>query len=184
MRSFITRVVFLFFLLPGISEAQSTKLITNHVGYEYSKSKHAIMMAETKVTVGNFELVDAATGRKVYTGKPVYSGPVSKWKNWLFWTIDFSDYKTPGSYFLRTSVAGKPVQSYPFSIGKNVLEQATISDVIYYFITCCCPAKQLIPLMRMVDGMTLPVIMASTSPIFRFPVISIRNRSHSLYGVC
>lgn len=133
MRSSITLLVFLFFLLPRISEAQSTKLITNHVGYEYSKSKHAIMIAETKVAVGNFELVDAATGRKVYTGKPVYSGPVSKWKNWLFWTIDFSDYKTPGSYFLRTTVAGKPVQSYPFSIGKNVLEQATISDVIYYF---------------------------------------------------
>ncbi len=133
MRSFSTLVLFMFLLWPGILTAQSTKLITNHVGYEYSKSKRAIMMAETKVAVGNFELIDATTGRKVFTGKPVYSGPVNKWKNWLFWTIDFSDYKTPGSYFLRATVAGQPVQSYPFTIGKNVLEQATISDVIYYF---------------------------------------------------
>lgn len=109
------------------------KLITNHVGYEFSKSKRAIIMAETKVAIETFELVDVATGRKVYTGKPVYSGPVNKWKNWLFWTIDFSDYKTPGSYYLRASAAGNPVQSYPFNIGKNVLEQATISDVVYYF---------------------------------------------------
>ncbi|SHN10680.1 glycoside hydrolase family 9 protein [Chitinophaga sp. CF418] len=133
MRSFSTLVLFLFLLWPGIVTAQSTKLITNHIGYEYSKSKHAIMMAENKVAVGNFELVDATTGRKVYTGKPVYSGPVNKWKNWQFWTIDFSDYKTPGYYFLRAMTAGQPVQSYPFTIGKNVLEQATISDVIYYF---------------------------------------------------
>lgn len=133
MRSFNMLVLFLFLLWPGIITAQSTKLITNHVGYEFSKSKRAIIMAETKIAVGNFELVDAATGRKVYTGKPVYSGPVSKWKNWLFWTIDFSDYKTPGTYFLRTTAGGQPLQSYPFTVGKNVLEQSTISDVIYYF---------------------------------------------------
>ncbi len=133
MRSFSTLVVSLLLTLPGALIAQSTKLITNHVGYEFSKSKHAILMAETKTSVGNFDLVDANTGRKVYTGKPVYSGPVGKWKNWQFWTIDFSNYKTPGSYYLRTTAAGNAVQSYPFSIGKNVLEQATISDVVYYF---------------------------------------------------
>lgn len=133
MRSLSTLVLFLFLLLPGILLAQSAKLVTNHVGYEYNKSKHAILMAESKVRAADFELVDAATGRKVYTGKIVYRGPVSKWKNWQFWTIDFSDYKTPGTYFLRTTTGSKPVQSYPFNIGRNVLEQATISDVIYYF---------------------------------------------------
>jgi hypothetical protein len=113
--------------------AQSAKLITNHVGYEYSKSKHAILIAESKLAVDNFELVNATTGNKVYTGKVVYSGPVNKWKHWLFWTIDFSGYKTFGNYYLRVTAAGKPVVSYPFMINKNVLEQATVSDVVYYF---------------------------------------------------
>ena len=123
----------LLLLFPAMLNAQSVKLITNHVGYEYSKSKRAIVMAETKLKIDDYELVDAATGNKVYTGKVIYSGPVNKWKHWLFWTIDFSEFKTSGNYYLRVVAAGKPVVSYPFIINKNVLEQSTISDVVYYF---------------------------------------------------
>lgn len=133
MKSFITLLLSISLLLPGIAWAQSTRIVTNHVGYEFSTSKRAVLLATTKLTAGNTELVDANTGRKVYTCKTVYSGPVDKWKHWLFWTIDFSSYTTAGTYFLRTSFGGQSVQSYPFTIGKNVLEQATISDVIYYF---------------------------------------------------
>jgi hypothetical protein len=125
--------ILLILLFPGMLMAQSVKLVTNHVGYEYSKSKHAILMAESKLAVDNFELVDAVTGNKVYTGKMVYSGAVNKWKHWLFWTIDFSGYKTFGNYYLKVTASGKPVVSYPFSINKNVLEKATVSDVVYYF---------------------------------------------------
>ncbi|TWV95142.1 glycoside hydrolase family 9 protein [Chitinophaga pinensis] len=133
MRFFIALLLFITLLLPGVSKAQSTKIVTNHIGYEFSKSKRAILVAESKVSVGNVELIDAASGRKVYTGKALYSGPVDQWKHWQFWTIDFSNYTTAGTYFLSTTVAGQSIRSYPFTIGKNVLEQATISDVVYYF---------------------------------------------------
>lgn len=121
--------VILWLLFPALLHAQSVKVLTNHVGYENTRSKHAIVMADSKQPVNTFELVDVTTGNKVYTGKVFYSGPVNKWKNWLFWTIDFSDYKVTGNYFIRVN----GVQSYPFSINKNLLEQATISDVVYYF---------------------------------------------------
>jgi hypothetical protein len=129
------RYLSILFLLifPGKLIAQSAKIVTNHVGYEYSKPKHAILMAESKLAVDNFELINTTTGDKVYTGKVIYSGPVDKWKHWLFWSIDFSGYKTFGNYYLKVTAAGKPVMSYPFSINKNVLEQATVSDVVYYF---------------------------------------------------
>jgi hypothetical protein len=123
----------LLLLLPAMLNAQSVKLITNHVGYESGKSKRAIVMAGSKLTIDNFELVDVTTGNKVYTGKVVYSGPVDKWKHWLFWTIDFSQFKTSGNYYLKTIAGGKPIISYPFIINKNLLEQSTISDVVYYF---------------------------------------------------
>lgn len=123
----------LLLLFPAMLHAQSVKLITNHLGYELSKSKRAIVMAESKLLIDNFELVDVSTGNKVYTGKVVYSGPVNKWKHWLFWTIDFSGFKTSGNYYLKVVAAGKPVVSYPFNINKNLLEQTTISDVVYYF---------------------------------------------------
>jgi hypothetical protein len=67
------------------------------------------------------------------TGKPVYSGPVSKWKHFIFWTIDFSACVTPGKYKLQASTSKGLIASYPFTIGSAVLEKATVSDVIYYF---------------------------------------------------
>ena len=124
---------FLLFLFPVLLFAQPVKVITNHVGYEYNKPKHAIVMAESKLGINSFAVIDAITGKKVYEGKAVFSGPVNKWKHWQFWTIDFTNFTTYGSYYLAVANAGKTVYSYPFSIGKNVLEQATISDVLYYF---------------------------------------------------
>lgn len=124
---------FLLLLLPGLIVAQPIKVLINHIGYEYNQPKQAIVIAETKAPINSFELLETATGKKVYEGKVTYSGPVSQWKHWLFWTIDFSAFKTTGNYLVRINVAGKSVSSYPFSINKNVLEQATISDVIYYF---------------------------------------------------
>jgi hypothetical protein len=131
MKFFIS--IFSFLLLSAIVVAQPAKVLINHIGYEFNQPKQAIIVAGTKESINHFELVDAATGSKVYEGKVTYSGPVGKWKNWQFWTIDFSGYTASGNYFVRVNVAGKPVSSYPFSINKNILEQATISDVIYYF---------------------------------------------------
>lgn len=129
----IKRILFLLLLSPELLLAQPVKVLTNHIGYEFNLPKKAVVVADTKENITSFELIETASGKKVYTGKVNFSGPVDKWKHWLFWTIDFSGYTTPGNYFLRINVASKPVQSYPFSIGKNVLEQATISDVVYYF---------------------------------------------------
>lgn len=129
----IKRILFLLLLAPELLLAQPVKVLTNHIGYEFNGPKKAVVVADTKENITGFELVETVSGKKVYTGKVNFSGPVDKWKHWLFWTIDFSGYTTNGNYFLRVNIAGKPVQSYPFSIGKNVLEQATISDVVYYF---------------------------------------------------
>ena len=120
-------------LIPIFSIAQSIKIVTNQVGYEYNKAKRAIVVTDQKVSIGQFQLVDAITDSVVLTGKPVYSGRVAKWKNWIFWTIDFSGYTTPGTYKLTIPLPGGVVASYPFKIGEGVLEKATVSDVVYYF---------------------------------------------------
>lgn len=131
----ITRTLFRLFTycLPLSVAAQSVQVITNHVGYEYNLPKHAIIKADSKQSIDKFELIAANTGQTVYEGSAVYSGPVDKWKHWVFWNIDFSTYTSYGDYYIRLLAGGKVIQSYPFSINKNVLEQATISDVVYYF---------------------------------------------------
>jgi len=109
------------------------RILTNQVGYKVSLPKHAVIMADAKMDIPSYQLIDTRTGQSVYQGAPVYSGPVSKWKNWVFWTLDFSNWLKEGSYQLQVTLRGGPISSYPFIIGKNVLEKATLSDVIYYF---------------------------------------------------
>jgi hypothetical protein len=119
--------------LPLFIYAQSVKMLTNHIGYEDSGTKHAVIEAESKVLLSSFSLIDLNSGKVVYSGKPIFSGPVDQWKNWQFWTIDFSDFTTDGTYILQFTLTDGKVSSYPFIIGKNVLEQATLSNVTYYF---------------------------------------------------
>jgi len=128
-----TGILLSLLFIPFLLHAQPVKIVTNQVGYEGTKAKHAVIVAANKIPINIFQLIDAETHHVVYTGKAVYSGPVSKWKNFLFWTIDFSAFTTPGSYQLQVVLPKGTVSSYPFIIGRNVLEKATISDVVYYF---------------------------------------------------
>ena len=130
---FKTTILLLFLQSSFLLQAQNVRVLTNQVGYENTKAKRAMVMADRQLTIPTFQLINTATGNVAYSGNPVFNGPVNKWKNWLFWTIDFSPFTTEGTYRLQVSVPGKPVSSYPFTIGKNVLEQFTLSDVIYYF---------------------------------------------------
>jgi hypothetical protein len=130
--SFFKLLLFAVFLsVPFILKAQ--KILTNHVGYEQDGAKRAVILFEKKASISLFQIVSSETGRIVFTGKTVYSGPVQKWKDWQFWTLDFSDFKTPGEYTVQVNSGGKIISSYSFIIGKNVLESSTLSDVVYYF---------------------------------------------------
>ncbi len=91
------------------------------------------MVADKKLSIASFQLLNADNEKVLYSGKAVFNGDVKKWKNRLFWTLDFSPYNTNGHYRLKIVADGKTITSYPFVIGKNVLEQFTLSDVIYYF---------------------------------------------------
>ncbi len=118
------------------TDAQPLRVLTNQVGYEDSKPKHAVVIAGNRLPLSSFDLVDETTGKTVYQGKPVYSGPVDKWKHWQFWTIDFTPYTAAGTYRLRVfggAAPGASATSWPFIIGSNVLEKATLSDILYYF---------------------------------------------------
>jgi len=128
-----TCLLVLCFCLPVFLFAQSLKIVTNHVGYEFDKAKKAIVVADYKASLISFQLIDANTGQQVYNGSITYCGTVNKWKNWQFWTMDFSQFTTAGTYKLQIVQPQGKILSYPFVIGKNVLEQGTLSDVIYYF---------------------------------------------------
>ncbi|MBX2925216.1 MAG: glycoside hydrolase family 9 protein [Chitinophagaceae bacterium] len=134
VRLFIKRILpfaAAFFSLSAF--AQYPKVLTNHVGYENAQYKQAVVISDKPATFTSFQLINDQTGETVFTGSPLERGRVDKWKNWLFWTMDFSEYTQPGTYRIQVTHNGAPISSFPFSIARNILEQSTLSDVIYYF---------------------------------------------------
>ncbi|NSL87375.1 glycoside hydrolase family 9 protein [Chitinophaga sp. Mgbs1] len=128
------RLIILLLLFPRLLAAQPVKIVTNQVGYEKESRKKAVIVATGAANPLQWQLVNTSAGQTVLTGTPVSNGPVAGWKDFRFWTIDFSACTTPGTYQLQvTTGQTQPVLSYPFVIGDNVLERQTLSDVIYYF---------------------------------------------------
>jgi len=76
----LKKLVLIFCFIPLFVQAQNIKVLTNHIGYESSGSKRAVILAESKLSIPVFELVNTSNGKVVFTGKPEFSGTVAKWK--------------------------------------------------------------------------------------------------------
>ncbi len=123
-----------FFLISTLwVHAGETKILTNHLGYEVSGPKHAVVLAKAGDRVDGCALKDIATDRDVLSLDAKAAGPVQKWRDWYFWTLDFDSFATEGKYYVKCGVAEGSVRSFPFAVQRNLLERNTMSDVIYYF---------------------------------------------------
>jgi hypothetical protein len=120
----------------GLSASQSpaqVRVLVDQVGYEAAAPKIALVENTTDAAPSGFALVDDATGSTVFTGKLEPAGTVDHWAPWHFWKADFSSWQTSGEYRLRTTGGDADVSSCVFEIGEDVLEQRTLSNVLYYF---------------------------------------------------
>lgn len=115
--------------LPG---DQNVFVAVNHLGYDLSASKRAVVEAAAETQLERAVLYRFPDGAAVLETKVEKSGPVAKWKNWFFWTVDFSEFKGEGQYFLVVSGKGARGQSFPFIIRNGLLEEDTLSDVVFH----------------------------------------------------
>jgi hypothetical protein len=123
----------LFVLTSATIFAGDFKVLTDHVGYETSAPKHAVLLGKTGDTVSNCALKDVKDDHPVVQLKPAAVGPVKKWRDWYFWTVDFDNVKQEGQYYLECASSRGTARSFPFAIQTNLLERNTLSDVLYYF---------------------------------------------------
>ncbi len=102
----------------GISGAKASpdtlgRILVNQVGYQPGSVKIALLRVKSE----KFDVVDATSGKVVFTGKP---GPFKYWdlSGDSVCTADFSKVITPGKY--QICLNNKSVCSYVFKIGQNV----------------------------------------------------------------
>ncbi len=80
-----------------------------------------------------FEIVDTASGKVVYTGK---TGETTFDHDSMdnICKIDFTDFSTPGTYYIR--IKGKEWRSFPFRIADNLYQEEghnLLTDAVNYF---------------------------------------------------
>jgi len=119
-------------VLPRAAAAQPLVLV-NHVGYDVAGPKRAIVQGRKGDTVRSCEVQDAATRTRVLALDPQAAGAVGRWRDWTYWTADFSSLQREGEFRVACTTSGGPVASSSFRIEKSVLERQTLSDVLYYF---------------------------------------------------
>jgi Glycosyl hydrolase family 9/Cellulase N-terminal ig-like domain len=115
------------------SRASEPKVLTNHLGYEVSGQKHAVILGKAGETFTSCALKNTSDDQSVMTVPAQAAGPVKKWRDWYFWTVDFDSFQKEGEYYLDCSSGGALARSFPFHIQHLIFERNTLSDVIYYF---------------------------------------------------
>ena len=119
--------------LASLCAAQTPKILTNHLGYEPASSKHAVILGHSGDNISDCALTNLQTGQLATSVGVVDAGPVNKWRDWNFWTLDFDSAHQEGQFFLTCKTRQGEIHSFPFAIEKNLLDRRTISDVIYFF---------------------------------------------------
>ncbi len=124
--------VFALSFLPSV-RADEAKILTNHVGYNTTGPKHAVILGSSHDQFSGCTLNDARDHHKVLDIPIQHAGPVKKWRDWDFWTLNFDSFSTEGNYYLVCASGDHSIHSYPFVIQPLLLERNTLSDAIYYF---------------------------------------------------
>jgi GH18 family chitinase len=120
-------------LLALTASAAQPVILTNHLGYETGGAKRAVIQGQPGDEVRSCTLVDRDGHDHPEPGSLQYIGPVAKWRDWVYWTLDFSAAKREGTFRLTCDTSGGQVRSFPFVIQNDILERQTLSNVLYYF---------------------------------------------------
>ncbi|MCA1223787.1 glycoside hydrolase family 9 protein [Streptomyces sp. 8L] len=109
-------------------------ILTNHIGYNTAGSKKAVVLLAGPAPAEPAGAEPLGAARLVGDGvdTPLAVGAqqaVDRWSVGTFRVIDFSDVRDEGVF----RVVYGDERSEPFRIGERVLQQSTLSDILYYF---------------------------------------------------
>jgi hypothetical protein len=113
---------------PGVAYIRA-----NQVGYAISAPKQAILMATGPETGGTFSVVDASTGKTVYTGA-ITAGAGSWSKRFAHtYTLDFSPVRRPARYYIRVDgPVGAQSPTFRIATGAHLYARLLVNARFYY----------------------------------------------------
>lgn len=125
--------------------AQKTlKPIICHAGYDINGTKTAVVWANAMNLTGIFELLDATRNRQHPAPQPVVYRGQLKHTGFHIWggnnyIADFSNFKTPGLYFLRLRVneTKEVVDSEVFPIKRSLYRELSKKAADWYYLQRC-----------------------------------------------
>jgi len=110
-------------------------ILASQVAYDLDGPKSAIIRSRELLPAdAQFELVDALTFKKVFSGTLTRGIKVQEWSPDLYYSkADFSSFQNPGYYKLIVRKDGKEYSSYDFTIDNMAIGKAAIPAIINFF---------------------------------------------------
>lgn len=106
-------------------------ILVDQVGYAAGSKKLAMINAETPPET--FSVLDAETGREVYTGKIESKGYDSSVNAYISYA-DFTDFNTVGTYYIQAASIGR---SYVFGIVEDPYQSLLTKVFKQYYLSRC-----------------------------------------------
>jgi GH18 family chitinase len=122
-------------LFSGVSlmAGEPAEILTNHLGYDPFGPKHGVIQGSASDQFESFTVNTYPEGVLVFQGRTSQDVSVPKWRDWHYWEFDFTELEREGTYVVEAQDRDHVVRSFPFRVQKDILERATLSDVLYYF---------------------------------------------------
>jgi GH18 family chitinase len=108
-------------------------VLVNHLGYEQDGPKRAVIQGAPGDAVSACSLVNADDGQRSALESARAVGPVARWRDWTYWTVDFSSRTRPGRFRVVCTTPRGEIASSTFEVQRHLLETHTLSDVLFYF---------------------------------------------------
>ena len=108
-----------FFIRQNFKQENNSWIRINQLGYPTQAVKVAVWCSKNKEKITSFQLIDSATGKMVFTGKPGKAfgayGPFAE-----TYRLNFSAFKKKGTYYLKSGNTRSPI----FKIDDDVYKGA------------------------------------------------------------
>lgn len=110
------------------------KIFICHTGYSSEAPKKAVLRAPEGLKDTEYKILSCDTEEILFKGKWIPSGNVDNWKEWYFYTADFSSLTVTGSCRIESSGVCSP----SFPIVPSIFTNALHNDILCFFKSQRC----------------------------------------------